>query len=75
MVEKQNKFSRRAIALFWLLLVSLVIGILIYFEQLALLYVLATVSLVALLVTVAFADLERVGTENIGSFGGREESL
>ena len=74
MVEKQNKFSRRAIALFWLLLVSLVIGILIYFEQLALLYVLATVSLVALLVTVAFADLEKVGTDKISNFG-REESL
>ena len=74
MVEKQNKFSRRAIALFWMLLVSLVIGILIYFEQLALLYVLATVSLVALLVTVAFADLEKVGTDKISNFG-REESL
>jgi heme A synthase len=75
MVEKQSKFSRRAIALFWLLLVGLVIGILIYFEQLALLYVLATVSLVALLVTVAFADLEKVGTENVSNFGSREESL
>ena len=75
MVEKQNKFSRRAIALFWLLAVSLVIGILIYFEQLAVLYVLATVSVVALLVTVAFADLEKVGTEGIGNFGGREDGL
>ncbi len=75
MVEKKNKFSRRAIALFWLLLVSLVIGILIYFEQLALLYVLATVSLVALLITVAFADLEKVGTNSTTNFGGREESL
>ena len=75
MIEKQNKFSRRAIALFWLLSVALVIGILIYFEQLAVLYVLATVSLVVLLLTVAFADLEKVGAENTGSFGGREESL
>lgn len=75
MVEKQNKFSRRAIALFWLLLVGLVIGILIYFEQIALLYVLATVSLVTLLITVAFANLEKVGTDNIDNFGGREESL
>jgi heme A synthase len=75
MVERKNKFSRRATALFWLLLVSLVIGILIYFEQLALLYVLATVSLVALLITVAFTDLERVGTNSTTNFGGREESL
>lgn len=74
MVEKQNKFSRRAIALFWLFAVSLVIGFLIYFEQLALLYVLATVSLVALLVTVAFADLEKVGTENLSGFG-KEQNL
>ena len=75
MIEKQNKFSRRAIALFWLLSVALVIGILIYFEQLAVLYVLATVSVAALLVTVAFADLEKVGTENITNFGGIEENL
>jgi hypothetical protein len=61
----QGKFSRRSIALFWLLLVSLVIGVLIYFEQIALLYVLATLSLVALLLIVAFADLEKVGRESI----------
>ena len=75
MVEKQNGYSRRATALFWLLLVSLVIGILIYFQQIALLYVFATLSLVALLLTVGFADLERVGTENLEDFGGRERSL
>lgn len=70
MAETQNKFSRRAIALFWLLLVGLVIGILIYFEQIALLYVIATLALVVLLLTVAFANLEKVGTENSESFGG-----
>ncbi|MCY7375747.1 MAG: hypothetical protein LH472_07215 [Pyrinomonadaceae bacterium] len=69
MAEKQNGFSRRAIALFWLLVVGIVIGFLIYFEQIALLYVLATLSLVALLLTVAFADLEKVGTENTEGFG------
>ncbi len=71
MAEKQNGFSRRVIALFWLLLVSIVIGFLIYFEQIALLYVLATISLVALLLTVGFADLERVGTDDVEGFGGR----
>ena len=70
MVENQKKFSRRAIALFWLLAVSIVIGTLIYFEQIALLYVLATLSLVALLLTVAFADLEKVGAEDLEGFGG-----
>ncbi len=69
MAETQNKFSRRAIALFWLLVVSIVIGFLIYFEQIALLYVLATLSLVALLLTVAFADLEKIGTEDLEGFG------
>ncbi len=69
MAEKQNKFSRRAVAFFWLLAVCVVIGLLIYFQQIALLYVLATLSLVALLLTVAFADLEKVGTEDLEGFG------
>ena len=65
MAVNNKKFSRRAIALFWLALVAIVIGILIYFQQIAVLYVLATVALVALLLIVGFADLEKVGVENI----------
>lgn len=65
MATLQSKYSRRTIALFWLGLVALVVGLLIYFEQLAILYVLATLALVALLLLVAFADLENVGRENI----------
>lgn len=64
-----KRFSRRTVALFWLLLAALAIGILIALEQVALLYVLATLSLVALLLVVAFADLEHVGRENIESAG------
>ena len=75
MAEKQGKFSRRTVALFGLLLVGIVIGTLIYLEQTALLYVLATLSLVALLLIVGFADLEKVGRENIGGFADRERSL
>lgn len=71
MAEKTNGFSRRAIALLWLLIVSLVIGIIIYFEQIALLYVLATISIVVLLAIVGFANLEKVGTENAENFGDR----
>ncbi len=56
------------IALVWLLGVGIVIGTLIYLEQIAILYVLATISLVALLLIVAFADLENVGRENIEGF-------
>ena len=65
MAVNNKKFSRRVIALFWLALVAIVIGILIYFQQIAVLYVLATVALVALLLIVGFADLEKVGVENI----------
>jgi hypothetical protein len=66
MVNKRKKFSRRVTALFWLALVGAVIGVLIYLEQIAILYVLATLSLVVLLITVGFSDLEKVGTENLG---------
>lgn len=60
MTNSKKKFSRRTVALFWLLLVSVVIGTLIYFEQISALYVLATLALVALLLIVGFADLEGV---------------
>lgn len=49
----------------WLVAVAIVIGTLIYLEQISILYVLATLSLVGLLLIVAFADLENVGRENI----------
>lgn len=65
MVENKRGYSRRTTALFWLLLVGIVIGILIYLEQIALLYVIATLGLVILLLIVGFADLEKVGRENI----------
>ena len=72
MAGKQSKLSRRAIALLWLVGVSIVIGTLIYLEQIAILYVLATISLVGLLLIVAFADLEHVGRENIEGFIAEE---
>ena len=65
MAETQKKYGRRTIALFWLALVAVVIGALIYFEQIAFLYVLATIALVGLLLVVGFSDLEKVGRENI----------
>jgi len=54
----------------WLLGVSVVIGILIAYEQISILYVLATFSIVALLLIVGFADLEKVSRaddKNAGS--------
>ena len=72
MAENKSKFSRRTIALFWLVMVTALIGILIYLEQIAMLYVLATVTLVALLLIVGFADLEKVGREAGGSTGSSQ---
>lgn len=69
---KNSKFSRRTVALFWCLLVAVLIGFLIYWEQIALLYVVATLSLVALLLVVGFADLEKVGRENAEVFAVEE---
>ena len=54
------KLSRRTIALFLMLLISVIIGVLIAYEQISILYVLATLSLVILLLVVGFADLEGV---------------
>ena len=68
MINRNKKFGRRTVALFWLILVGIVIGTLIAYEQISVLYVLATLSLVALLLIVGFADLEGVGR-------GDEESL
>ena len=65
MAEKNSKFSRRSVALFWLAIVAVVIGILIYLEQIALLYVLATLALATLLLIVGFSDLEKVGVEDM----------
>ncbi len=66
MADKQNRFSRRTIALLWCVAVGFIIGALIYWEQIALLYVLATLVLVGLLLIVATANLEGVGRENAG---------
>ena len=72
MAAKERKISRRSNALLWLMGVAIVIGTLIYLEQIAILYVLATISLVVLLLIVSFSDLERVGRENIEGFISNE---
>jgi hypothetical protein len=68
MAIEQRKYSRRAVALFWMVLIGIIIGVLIYLEQIAVLYGLATLSLILLLVIVAFADLEKVGRLDDGTF-------
>lgn len=61
--------SRRASILLWLGTVGIVIGLLIYFEQIAILYVLATIALVTLLTVVSLSDLEGVDRQNMESGG------
>lgn len=61
MAEKKRRFSKRMVALFWLFIVSIGIGVLIAYEQISVLYVLATLALTALLLIVGFADLAAVG--------------
>lgn len=53
--------------LLWLAIVVAVIGSLIYFEQISLLYVITTLSLVALLLVVGFSDLEGVSRGDEGA--------
>jgi hypothetical protein len=72
MAQKSGKYSRRTIALFWLVVTAVVIGIILYLEQVALLYVLATVGLVSLLLIVGFADLENVGRDEGSGLSARD---
>lgn len=60
MSETLKSLSRRSKALLSILAISIVIGVLIYLEQIAVLYGLATLALIALLLVVAFADLENI---------------
>ena len=50
--------SKRTKALIYMLGVAIVIGVLIAYEQISILYVLATLSIVVLLLIVGFTDLE-----------------
>lgn len=72
MASHDRKYSRRTVALFWCAVVGIVAGTLIYMEQIPILYVLATLSLVVLLTIVAFAHLERVGRETMDGSGPSE---
>ena len=72
MANKSGKFGRRTVALFWCFGVALIIGALIVFEQIALLYVLATLGLVFLLIIVGFSDLEKVGRGGKGALSGKD---
>ena len=66
MANKKKMVSRRMTVLIWLVIIGSVIGSLIYFEQISILYVLTTLALVALLLIVGFSDLERVARGDEG---------
>jgi hypothetical protein len=60
-----KEFGRRTVALFWCTIVGVITGVFVYLQMIPLLYVLATVSLVVLLLVVAFSDLEKVGRDTV----------
>ena len=66
MAEIFSNMSRRTKAVLWLLIAAIVIGTFIALEQIAILYVVATLGIVLLLLIVAFADLESVGRSGEG---------
>lgn len=68
MDTQKQKLSRRMMALLELGAAAIVIGVLIYLQLISVLYVLATVSLVILLLVVAFANLEKVGVDGGDGF-------
>lgn len=67
-----DKYSRRTIALFWLIVVAIAISLILIYEQIALLYVLATIAITVLMLVVAFADLENVGRDKAEDFASRD---
>lgn len=54
--SNKNK-KRRAFTYLWILALAVLVFLLLYFEQTALLYILATLGVTVLLVVVAMADL------------------
>ncbi|MFL6373916.1 MAG: hypothetical protein ACJ73D_04530 [Pyrinomonadaceae bacterium] len=56
----KKKMSRRTLTLLIMLVIAVVLGSLIYYEQISALYVLCTLALVSLLIVVGASDLEGV---------------
>ncbi|CAN5159562.1 hypothetical protein BH20ACI2_BH20ACI2_04150 [soil metagenome] len=60
MVKEKKKLTPRKVALLWMVLTAIVIGVLIANEQISVLYLLATLGIVVLLLIVGFSDLEEL---------------
>lgn len=61
MATRKKGLSRRMKVLLSVLAVSVVIGVMIAYDQISPLYILTSVALIVLLVIVGFSDLEKVG--------------
>ena len=61
MSNSPKKLGRRTVALLWLIAVGIVIGVLIAIEQIPVLYLLATLALVALRLRFAYSEVESFG--------------
>lgn len=61
-IDLSRKKRRRLFTFSWLAALAILIYVLIRWEQIALLYILATIGVTALMVVVAFADLEDKST-------------
>ena len=66
-----KKISRRTLTLIIMLAVAIVLGVLIAYEQISVLYVLCTLALVTLLIVVGFSDLENAGRSDVQGDGSR----
>jgi len=64
MPRETRGLSRRKQVFLILSVIAGVLAALLYFEQVAVIYILSTISLIVLLLVVAFSDLERVGQED-----------
>ena len=72
-----DRRRRKLIAALWALALAAVVIVLIYLEQTAILYILCTLGITALLVIVAFADLgqhEMHSREVVQSSGAAKET-
>lgn len=56
-IQAKKTKGRRWITYAWIVGIILIVSVLIYFERTAMLYVIATLGVTALLLVVAFADL------------------
>lgn len=61
---RRGKSRRRKITLLWVAVATAIVVGLLWTEQIALLYVLATLGLTVLMLVVAFADLEGKSSSN-----------